>query len=124
MNCYQTRTYRRSKVMSYEKKIEKASCYWDEHVKLHGESSNLIIWRDSPLVQDLLLKKLRVGDQLMSVSHWVLWPTFRIFRYKLPLYLNLYLAAYIILYIGCFISSIYVNVYTLYARGSNCPSRL
>ena len=58
---------------TYEKKIEKASCYWDEHVKLHGESSDLIIWLDSPLVQDLLLKKLWVGDQLMSVSHWVLW---------------------------------------------------
>ena len=57
----------------YEKNIEKASCHWDEHVKLHGESSILINWLDSPLVQDRCLKKLRVGDKLMSVTQWVLW---------------------------------------------------
>jgi hypothetical protein len=57
----------------YEKNIEKASCHWDKHVKLHGESSISINWLDSPLVQDRCLKKLRVGDKLMSVTQWVLW---------------------------------------------------
>jgi len=55
------------------KNVEKASCYWDEHCKLHEEPSVLISWLDSPLVQDRCLKKLRVGDKLVSVTQWVLW---------------------------------------------------
>lgn len=56
-----------------KKDVEKASRYWDEHVKLHGESSVPVNWLESPLVHDCCLKNLQEGDKLLSISQWVLW---------------------------------------------------
>ena len=74
---------------SDKKDIGKVSRYWDEHVKLHGESSVSVNWLESPLVHDCCFKNLQVGNKLLSISQWVLWVKEKYVPYRLNYGLSL-----------------------------------
>lgn len=52
---------------------EKASSFWDEHIKLHEKPSIIVSWLDSPIIQAHYLKKLVAGEKTRSVTQWLLW---------------------------------------------------
>jgi SAM-dependent methyltransferase len=55
------------------KTAKRASCFWDENVKLHEKVTVPMSWLDSPIVMEHCLQKLNVGGKCISVIQWVQW---------------------------------------------------
>lgn len=54
-------------------KIQTSSEFWDDNIRIHETTKDIIHWTDSPLVEEICLKKLRIGDKRIPATQWITW---------------------------------------------------
>ena len=55
------------------RKTLRASKFWDKNINFHTEKEKYIHWLDNPLVQEVCLRKLTLGDEIIPVTDWLFW---------------------------------------------------